>query len=133
MRQPPIFRLAVAIAVLTGCAEHHVPVSDAGTAPPADAGPRTCELVAGNLRLVPVAGNPPGCTGGVLCRLWFGHGQHLSCPADEWVDSSFAYCDVWDCLCVDGATERFVADFSTLEVADTRGEQACRYTLVAEP
>lgn len=122
------------LAVLAaGCADGPVVLDDA-SAPVADAGPRVCSLVEGIVRLTPDAANPPGCAETIGCRVWFGHGQHLSCPEDEWTDPSFAGCSIWDCLCTDRETERFVADFSTGEVVDTRDTaRTCRYTIEPSP
>ena len=122
------------VLLIAGCGEHHT-IGDAAAAAPdaaieTDAGPRVCDLVAGPIELVPAADNPPGCVGAMTCDVWFGHGQHLSCPADGWTMPAFAGCDIWDCLCEDYPPSGFVADFSTGEVLDTRAPgRTCRYTL----
>jgi hypothetical protein len=94
------------------------------------AAPLTCDLVAGPIDLVPVEDNPAGCRGAVSCEVWFGHGQHLSCPRWSETDPPFVECDVRDCLCTIHEEERFVANFATGEVIDTRDpNMTCRYTL----
>ena len=135
MTRSSSFSLAVALvaSLAAGCTEHHVAPDDA-SAPAVDAGPRVCSLAEGIVRLTPDAANPPGCAEAVSCRVWFGHGQHLSCPDDEWTEPSYAGCSIWDCLCTDLETERFVADFSTGEVVDARdGARTCRYTIEPSP
>jgi hypothetical protein len=104
--------------------------ADTSSATSSDTGggakPLTCDLVAGPIDLVPAADNPPGCGGIASCEVWFGHGQHLSCPAG-YSEDPFVACDIWDCLCEE---DGFVANFATSEVVDTRDpERTCRYTL----
>lgn len=94
--------------------------------------PKTCELTEGPIALVAAQGNAPSCRPSMTCRVWFGHGQHLSCPELGGAAAEYAECDIWDCICVVKDEPGFTADFSTGEVIDARDPfQVCRYTLEA--
>jgi hypothetical protein len=116
-------------SAITACGAN-VTVDDEGGGAEGGAAPLTCDLEAGPIDLVPLAGNPPQCRGVVSCEVWFGHGQHLSCPYGFTKEPAFVECDIWDCLCSPFEEDDFVANFATGEVVDTRDPNVtCRYTL----
>lgn len=134
--------LALALGLLAGCGGAVVfdegGAGGAGGAAPVsstDAGggtaPLTCDVVAGPIDLVPDAGNPAVCRGAVRCEVWFGHGQHLSCPGRGDADEpSFVECSIWDCVCTIFEEDDFAADFASGDVVDARAGVSCLYTLV---
>jgi hypothetical protein len=127
-------RLAASVtaaALVAACyLSHDPPVADE---PVADT-PRTCELrpdgASGlSVLLEPDTGNPASCSADGHCEVWFGHGQHLRCPRFLGPPSPIEVeCDIWDCVCVDGAG--FVADFATGEAQDSRDGAECRYQVI---
>ena len=92
--------------------------------------PKTCELDEGSITLTAAPGNAPSCQPSMTCSVWFGHGQHLTCPEVGAAADEYAACDIWDCICVVKDVPGFTADFSTGEVVDARDPfQVCRYRL----
>lgn len=136
------FGLSLVLGLLAGCGGAVVldeeGAGGGGGAEPVsstDAGggtaPLTCDVVAGPIDLVPDAGNPTVCRGAVRCEVWFGHGQHLSCPGrGDAGEPSFVECSIWDCVCTIFEEDDFAADFATGDVVDARPGVTCRYTLV---
>ncbi len=119
---------SVTLALWTAGCSAEVEVPGEPDAPESE--PKTCQLPV-RLRLEPKSGGE-ACEP-IECDIWAGHGRHLSCPADEWTNPTFAGCSVWDCECEQPGDRggKFVADFSTGEVVDTRGHQSqCTYTIV---
>lgn len=91
--------------------------------------PLTCEPEEGDVVLVPAADNPEACQGRVECFVFFGHGQHLSCPGIG-VTEGEVQCTIWDCVCTIYEVDDFAANFATGEVVDGRDPAVpCRYTL----
>ena len=130
------FVFGALLTITSGCASVHANQdapsrSDAGSAVEGDAR-RTCDPLPDEmLVLEPFADNPTSCRVAASCELWFGHGQHLRCPRYDGPSSPIELeCSIRDCLCDDRAG--FVADFSTREVLDVRGGEACRYRIVEE-
>jgi len=73
--------------------------------------------------------------GPIRCDIWFGHGQHLSCPGRNDADAgAFVECSILECVCLvyeeDAFADDFAADFASGEVVDARAPGlTCRYTL----
>lgn len=131
--------LVLTLGALSACGAMVIKDDDQGTSASASTSggggsdPKTCDLTEGPIALVAEQGNAPSCQPSMTCSIWFGHGQHLSCPelgaaaADE-----YAACDIWDCICVVKDAPGFTADFSTGEVIDARDPfEVCRYRLEA--
>lgn len=125
--------LPISAGAFSACSADVV-LDDEGDADGNEAGggaaPLTCEVEPGPIELVPVAGNPPQCLAAQSCEVWFGHGQHMSCPYGIYESPPFVECSIWDCLCTVYEEEGFVANFATGEVIDTRDPGlTCRYRL----
>lgn len=94
--------------------------------------PATCDIVEGPIALSARADNPPTCEPSMTCTVWFGHGQHLSCPERVSAAPGYLSCDIWDCVCTVYGEPGVEADFSTGEVVDARDpSRVCRYRLEA--
>jgi hypothetical protein len=120
--------LALLAATSSGCAGEIVEDDPTDTAVVEE--PLTCDLEQGSIVLTPMPGNPIGRQAPVSCTVWFGHGQHLTCPGWDAPPSDIAFeCDIWDCICAPKDDPEVVANFATLEVVDARGGVPCRYSM----
>ena len=82
--------------------------------------------------LTALTDNPSSCEPSMICSVWFGHGQHLSCPERVSAAPGYLDCDIWDCICTVHGEPGVEADFSTGEVVDARDpSRVCRYRLEA--
>jgi len=125
-------RAAWLAIVLWGCSSEVEVVDDGGSGAGGEGlGPRSCDVVEGEVDLVPTRDSPLGDCSSTTCTVFFGHGRHLRCPGWMQSGSWSAMCSIRDCHCIDAETEDFFADFSTGLVVDARDPAAvCRYTMV---
>ncbi len=92
----------------------------------------SCDVVQGRMALTALTDNPSSCEPSMICSVWFGHGQHLSCPERVSAAPGYLDCDIWDCICTVHGEPGVEADFSTGEVVDARDpSRVCRYRLEA--
>lgn len=93
--------------------------------------PRTCDIQAGDVDLVPTRDSPEEACQTQACTVFFGHGQHLTCPGWGQTGTWKAGCTIWDCHCTDHETGSFSADFESGLVVDERDPAVtCRYVMV---
>ena len=108
----------IALALVVGCGGRTAPSEDPPVADATlDAGPLVCSVAIGLFTLRPAATNAGSCRAPTGCRVFAGHGQHISC-------SEGLVCSIDECICADG--EGFTANFATGVV---RTGPRCRYEL----
>lgn len=120
------------IILLAGCGGEVQVVDDVGASGAGgELDPRSCSVVEGDVDLIPTRDSPLADCSPITCTVFFGHGQHLTCPGWTHGGAWTAACSIGDCHCVDDETGAFFADFSTGTVVDERKPGVvCRYTMV---